>query len=101
MSWFPFWPLLGLMAVAALLPLAAMLFRPAAARGRRDADLALYRAQIASNNIGNTRQALVGTLRLTNNFTVRPTLDVQLSGNLRSASLTASHRAARRRTSRR
>ncbi len=46
MSWFPFWPLLGLLAVAAILPLAASLFRPPAARGRREADLALYRAQM-------------------------------------------------------
>ncbi|TCZ66069.1 c-type cytochrome biogenesis protein CcmI [Roseicella aquatilis] len=47
MSWFPFWPLLGLLAVAALLPLAAALFGPPRARGRREADLALYRAQLA------------------------------------------------------
>ncbi len=47
MSWFPFWPLLGLLAVAAILPLAASLFRPPAVRGRREADLALYRAQMA------------------------------------------------------
>ncbi len=46
MNWFPFWPLLGLLAVAAILPLAASLFRPPAARGRREADLALYRAQM-------------------------------------------------------
>jgi cytochrome c-type biogenesis protein CcmH len=46
-SWFPFWPLLGLVAVAALLPLVAVLFGPARARGRREADLALYRAQLA------------------------------------------------------
>ncbi|SDB69803.1 c-type cytochrome biogenesis protein CcmI [Belnapia rosea] len=46
MSWFPFWPLLGLLAVAALLPLAATLLRPPATRGRREADLALYRAQM-------------------------------------------------------
>ncbi|MBL6456043.1 c-type cytochrome biogenesis protein CcmI [Belnapia sp. T6] len=47
MSWFPFWPLLGLLAAAALLPLAATLLRPAAARGRREADRALYDAQMA------------------------------------------------------
>jgi cytochrome c-type biogenesis protein CcmH len=46
-TWFPFWPLLGLLAVAALLPLVAALFGPARARGRREADLALYRAQLA------------------------------------------------------
>lgn len=47
MNWFPFWPLLGIVAVAALLPLATSLLRPAAARGRREADLALYHAQMA------------------------------------------------------
>ena len=47
MNWYLFWPLLGLVAVAALLPLAAVLLRPAAARGRREADLALYRSQMA------------------------------------------------------
>ncbi|MDO9711114.1 c-type cytochrome biogenesis protein CcmI [Paracraurococcus lichenis] len=47
MSWFPFWPLLGLLAVAALAPLAFALLAPPRARGRREADLALYRAQLA------------------------------------------------------
>ena len=47
MNWFPFWPLLGLLAVAALLPLVVVCFRPPAARGRREADLALYRSQMA------------------------------------------------------
>ncbi|MFC7475660.1 c-type cytochrome biogenesis protein CcmI [Dankookia sp. GCM10030260] len=47
MSWFPFWPLLGLLAVAALLPLAANIVAPARTRGRREADLALYHAQMA------------------------------------------------------
>lgn len=47
MSWFPFWPLLGLVAAAALLPLVAVLLRPPAVRGRREADLALYRSQMA------------------------------------------------------
>jgi len=46
-SWFPFWPLLGLLAVTALLPLAANLLSPPRARGRREADLGLYRAQLA------------------------------------------------------
>jgi cytochrome c-type biogenesis protein CcmH len=46
-SWFPFWPLLGLLAVAALAPLAFTLFGPPRARGRREADLAHYRAQLA------------------------------------------------------
>ncbi len=45
MTW---WLSAGLLAFAALAPLAFALLRPAAsARGRREADLALYRAQIA------------------------------------------------------
>ncbi len=59
---------------------------------RLNASTSIYRAQISTNSLGNTRQALVGSLRLTNNFTIRPTLDVQLSGNLRSAELTAQGR---------
>lgn len=47
MTWFPFWPLLGLLAVAALAPFAVALLSPPRARGRREADLALYRAQLA------------------------------------------------------
>ncbi len=66
--------------------------QPVAKWWRLNASASLYRAQFASNNLGNTREALVGSLRLTNNFTVRPRLDVQLSGNLRSASLTAQGR---------
>jgi cytochrome c-type biogenesis protein CcmH len=41
------WLLLGLLALAALAPLGLALLRPARARGRRDADLALYHAQLA------------------------------------------------------
>jgi cytochrome c-type biogenesis protein CcmH len=41
------WLLAGLLALAALVPLVPSLLRPAAARGRREADLALYRAQLA------------------------------------------------------
>ena len=44
MTW---WIPAGLLAFAALAPLAFALLRPAEARGRRDADLALYRAQLA------------------------------------------------------
>ncbi|MBR0649262.1 c-type cytochrome biogenesis protein CcmI [Roseomonas terrae] len=40
------WILLALVALAALLPLALALWRPRAARGRREADMALYRAQL-------------------------------------------------------
>jgi|GEM_PF-588834 cytochrome c-type biogenesis protein CcmH len=42
----PIWVLLGMLALAALLPAAAVLVTPARARGRREADLALYRAQL-------------------------------------------------------
>jgi cytochrome c-type biogenesis protein CcmH len=42
-----FWIALLLIALAALLPLAAALLRPPPARGRREADVALYRAQLA------------------------------------------------------
>ncbi|MBR0674303.1 c-type cytochrome biogenesis protein CcmI [Neoroseomonas soli] len=42
-TWIP----LALLALAALLPLAAAVLRPRAARGRREADMALYRAQLA------------------------------------------------------
>ena len=66
--------------------------QPLAKWWRMNASTSLYRAQIASNGAGSARQALVGSLRLTNNFTLRPTLDVQLSGNLRSAQLTAQGR---------
>ncbi|MBJ6109835.1 TonB-dependent receptor [Hymenobacter sp. BT523] len=66
--------------------------QPLAKWWRLNASTSLYRAQIAGNGIGNNRTALVGTARLANNFTLRPTLDVQLSGNVRSASLTAQGR---------
>ena len=68
------------------------LSQPLAKWWRLNASTSIYRAQIAVNSLGANRQALVGTVRLTNNFTLRPTLDVQLSGNLRSASLTAQGR---------
>ena len=41
-TWIP----LALLALAALLPLGAAVLRPPAARGRREADVALYRAQL-------------------------------------------------------
>ncbi|MBF9143978.1 TonB-dependent receptor domain-containing protein [Hymenobacter properus] len=66
--------------------------QPLAKWWRLNASTSLYRAQIAGNGIANNRTALVGTARLTNNFTIRPTLDLQLSGNVRSASLTAQGR---------
>ena len=44
MTW---WLLAGLLALAALAPLGFALLRPASTRGRREADLALYRRQLA------------------------------------------------------
>lgn len=44
MTW---WLLAGSLALAALAPLGFALLRPASARGRREADLALYRRQLA------------------------------------------------------
>jgi outer membrane receptor protein involved in Fe transport len=59
---------------------------------RLNASTSVYRAQIAANSFGNNRQALVGSVRLSNSFTIRRSLDLQLSGNLRSASLTVQGR---------
>ena len=59
---------------------------------RLNASTSIYRAQIAGNGIANNRTAFIATARLTNNFTIRPTLDLQLSGNVRSAQLTAQGR---------
>ncbi|GAB3865206.1 outer membrane beta-barrel family protein [Hymenobacter segetis] len=66
--------------------------QPLAKWWRVTASTSLYRAQIAGNGIANNRTALVGSARLANNFTIRPTLEMQLSGNVRSASLTAQGR---------
>lgn len=66
--------------------------QPLAKWWRLNASTSLYRAQIAGNGIGNNRTAFITTARITNNFTIRPTLDLQLSGNVRSAQLTAQGR---------
>ncbi|MBH8571260.1 TonB-dependent receptor [Microvirga sp. STS02] len=66
--------------------------QPLAKWWRMNASSSLYRAQIAGNGIGNNRTGFIATARLTNNFTIRPTLDLQLSGNVRSAQLTAQGR---------
>jgi outer membrane receptor protein involved in Fe transport len=66
--------------------------QPIAKWWRLNASTSLYRTEIANNSFGNNRQALVGNVRLTNNFTIRPTLDVQVSGNVRSAQLTVQGR---------
>ena len=68
------------------------LSQPLAKWWRLNASTSVYRAQVASNGLGANRQALVGTVRLTNNFTIRRTLDLQLSGNLRSAQITVQGR---------
>ena len=68
------------------------LSQPLAKWWRMNASTSVYRAQVASNGLGANRQALVGTVRLTNNFTIRRSLDLQLSGNLRSAQITVQGR---------
>jgi cytochrome c-type biogenesis protein CcmH len=52
------WAAMLLLALAAMVPLVAMLFRPVVTRGRREADLALYRAQLAELD----REAAAGRL---------------------------------------
>lgn len=53
----------------------------------------VFRSEIANNGAtDNNRQALAGNLRLTNNFQPTKTLDVQLSGNYRSTTLTSQGR---------
>ncbi|MDO7877691.1 TonB-dependent receptor [Hymenobacter sp. ASUV-10] len=53
----------------------------------------LYRSQVATNGASAAnRAALAGTLRLNNNFTLTPKLDVQLTGSFRSNTLTAQGR---------
>jgi ferric enterobactin receptor len=66
--------------------------QPLAKWWRLNTSTSFYRAQIAGNGIGTNRTAFIATARITNNFTIRPTLDVQLSGNVRSAQLTAQGR---------
>ncbi|MCR5889688.1 TonB-dependent receptor [Hymenobacter sp. J193] len=53
----------------------------------------LYRNEVASNGSnGINRRTVAGNVRLSSNFTPRPTLDVQLTGSWRSATLTAQGR---------
>ena len=66
--------------------------QPLAKWWRINASASLYRIQVAANGLGGTQQAYSSSLRISNSFTVRPTLDVQLSGNLRSATVTAQGR---------
>ena len=67
--------------------------QPLAKWWRVSASGSLYRSQIATNalNAAN-RSALAGTARLANSFTPRKGLDVQLTGTVRSAVLTAQGR---------
>ncbi|TYZ10570.1 TonB-dependent receptor [Hymenobacter lutimineralis] len=60
---------------------------------RVSASGSLYRSEVASNGQqGNNRRTVAGTMRFSTNFTPRPTLDVQLTGSWRSATLTAQGR---------
>ncbi|MDQ2772038.1 MAG: TonB-dependent receptor [Bacteroidota bacterium] len=68
------------------------LSQPLAKWWRLNTSASLYHAQIASNGLGTNRQGFVSSLRLTNNFTIRRALDLQVSGNLRSAEITAQGR---------
>jgi len=67
--------------------------QPLASWWRVAASGSLYRSEVATNaaNAAN-RHALTGTARLTNNFQPTKTLDVQLTGSFRSATLTAQGR---------
>ena len=67
--------------------------QPLAKWWRVAASGSLYRAEVATNgaNAAN-RHALTSTVRLTNNFQPTKTLDVQLTGSFRSATLTAQGR---------
>jgi len=64
--------------------------QPLAKWWRVAASGSLYRSQVATNGASAAnRAALAGTLRLSNNFTLTPKLDVQLTGSYRSNTLTA------------
>jgi ferric enterobactin receptor len=67
--------------------------QPLAKWWRVSASGSLFRSEIATN-AGNTanRAALAGTARLANSFTPRKGLDVQLTGTIRSTTLTAQGR---------
>ena len=59
---------------------------------RLNASGSVYRSEVATNGLGSARSAVAASARLNNSFTLRPTLDVQLSGDIRSAVLTAQGR---------
>jgi ferric enterobactin receptor len=67
--------------------------QPLAKWWRVQASGSLYRSQIATNAADQAnRSALAGNVRLSNNFTPRKGLDVQLTGTVRSTVLTAQGR---------
>jgi len=67
--------------------------QPLAKWWRVSASGSVYYSQIAANALNTAnRAALAGTARLANNFTPRKGLDVQLTGNVRSNTLTAQGR---------
>ena len=74
------WAAMLLLALAAMVPLVAMLFRPVVTRGRREADLALYRAQLAELD----REAAAG--RLEGDALRAAQVEVQRRGAARLAS---------------
>ncbi|GAA4349702.1 TonB-dependent receptor [Hymenobacter saemangeumensis] len=67
--------------------------QPLAKWWRVAASGSLFRNEVANNAASqNNRSALAGTLRLNNNFQPTKTLDVQLTGSFRSATLTGQGR---------
>ncbi|GAC1377339.1 MAG: outer membrane beta-barrel family protein [Hymenobacter sp.] len=66
--------------------------QPLAAWWRVGANASLYRSEVATTAAVPSRHALASTVRLTNNFQPLKTLDVQLTGSFRSATLTAQGR---------
>jgi ferric enterobactin receptor len=67
--------------------------QPLAKWWRVSASGSIYRAEIATNALNTAnRAALAGTARLANSFTPRKGLDVQLTGTIRSTTLTAQGR---------
>jgi cytochrome c-type biogenesis protein CcmH len=88
------WILVGVLALVAMLPLAITVLRPARARGRAEADLALYRAQLAEldreRDAGRLDAAAhaAATLEVQRRILTAPKDDVAEAGK-RSAALVA------------
>ncbi|WP_165768299.1 TonB-dependent receptor domain-containing protein [Hymenobacter amundsenii] len=67
--------------------------QPITAWWKVQANGSIYRAQLQTNALdAGSRRALSGTVRLNQNFSPTPALDVQLTGSYRSATLTAQGR---------